>query len=72
VGYVITWVFAQMERNPLLSRMARGKPGELNREFWFQLVGLGGLPLLGVLAHLFPSVSEFVYQWLAPGVQALH
>ena len=72
IGCVMTWVFAQMERNGLLSRIAHSKPGELNREFWIQLVTLGGLPLLGVLTHLFPSLSQFLFQWVAPGVEALH
>jgi len=72
LGYVITRVFAQMERNPLLSRIARSQPGELNREFWIQLATLGGLPLLGVLSHLFPTLSQFLFQWVAPGMQALH
>ena len=50
--------------------MSRTNPGELNAEFWVQLLSLGGLPLIGVLAHLFPSVSQFLVQWVAPGIQA--
>jgi hypothetical protein len=71
IGYVIVRVFAEMERNPFLSRMSRTKPGELNRGFWVQLLTLGGLPLLGVLAHLFPAISQFLFRWIAPGVQAM-
>jgi hypothetical protein len=72
VGYLMIRVFAQMERNPILSRISRTTPGELNGAFWLQLVSLGGLPLLGVLAHLFPSLSQFLFQWVAPGMQAAH
>jgi hypothetical protein len=72
VGCVMVPVFARMERNPTLSRIARTKPGELNRDFWLQLIALGGLPLLGVLAHLFPTVSQFLFQWVAPSVEAAH
>jgi len=72
IGCVMTWVFAQMERNGLLSRIAHSRPGELNREFWIQILTLGGLPLLGVLTRLFPSLSQFLFQWVAPGVEALH
>ncbi|HUA83754.1 MAG TPA: hypothetical protein VMB85_07835 [Bryobacteraceae bacterium] len=72
IGFVIVRVFAQMERNSLLSRISHGKPGELNREFWFQMIALGGLPLLGVLAHLFPQISQFLTSWVAPGVQEIH
>ena len=70
IGYLMVRVLAQMERNPILSRMSRTNPGELNAEFWVQLLSLGGLPLIGVLAHLFPSVSQFLVQWVAPGIQA--
>jgi hypothetical protein len=72
VGYLIVRVLASMERNATLSIISRTKPGELNSEFWVQLLTLGGLPLLGVLAHLFPSLSQFLFRWVAPGVQAVH
>lgn len=71
-GLVVCRVLAGMERHPILSRIARTKPGELNREFWIQLVALGGLPFLGVMAHLFPSISRFLFSWVAPSVEALH
>jgi hypothetical protein len=72
VGYLVTRVFAQMERDAFLSRIAGSKPGELNTQFWVQMAALGGLPLLGVVARLFPAVSQFLFQWIAPGVQAMH
>jgi hypothetical protein len=70
-GLVVCQALAGMERHPILSKIARSKPGELNREFWAQLIALGGLPLLGVLAHLFPSISRFLFSWIAPSVEAL-
>ena len=72
ISYLVVRVLAAMERNPILSTISRTKPGELNYEFWMQLVGLGGLPLLGVLAHLFPSLSQFLFRWIAPGVHTVH
>ncbi len=72
IGLVVWHVFAHMERNPILSGIAHTKPGELNSEFWVQLITLGGLPLLGILAHMFPSVSQFLFQWVAPSVQEMH
>jgi hypothetical protein len=72
IGAVVARVFARMERNPILSKIARSQPGELNREFWIRLVTLGGLPFLGVLAHLFPSISTFLVQWIAPSLQDMH
>jgi hypothetical protein len=72
IAFVIFRVFAGMERNAILSRVSGTKPGELNHQFWIQLVGLGILPLLGALIHLFPSAASFVYSWVAPSVAALH
>jgi hypothetical protein len=70
IGVVVWRVFSQMERNPILSTIAHTTAGELGGEFWIQLLALGGLPLLGVLGHLFPAVSQFLFQWIAPSVQA--
>jgi hypothetical protein len=72
IGIAVWHVFSQMERNPILSTMAHTTAGELSAEFWIQLLALGGLPLLGVLAHMFPSVSHFLFQWIAPSVEAAH
>ena len=72
VGLVVVRVLAGMERHPILSKISRTKPGELNREFWVQLITVGALPLVGVLAHLFPSISRFLFSWVAPSVEALH
>lgn len=72
IGVVVVWVFAGMERNAILSSIARTQPGKLNQEFWLQLIGLGTLPLIGVLSHLFPSVSNFLASWLGSGVESLH
>lgn len=65
IGYLVARVLVGMERNPILSTISH-KPAKLNFEFWMQLVGLGGLPLLGALAHLFPSVSHFFSGGLRP------
>jgi hypothetical protein len=44
VGVTVVVVFAKMERNPILSRIAGSKPGELNAAFWLQILALGILP----------------------------
>jgi hypothetical protein len=71
-GAIVARAFAQMERDPVLSRIAGSQPGELNQDFWWQLTAMGILPLFGALTHLFPSISGYVYSWIAPGVEALH
>jgi hypothetical protein len=71
IGVVIWRVSSQMERNPILGTISHTTAGQLSGEFWLQVLALGGLPLLGVLAHLFPSVSQFLFQWIAPSVQSV-
>jgi len=70
IGVVVWRVYSQMERDPVLSAMAQTTPGQLSAEFWLQVIALGGLPLLGVIGHLFPSFSQFLFQWIAPSIQA--
>jgi hypothetical protein len=72
VGFVIVWVFAKMERNRVLSLISRTSAGQLSREFWLQILSFGSLPLLGVIAHLFPQISQFLSSWVAPSVQGVH
>ena len=71
VGIIVVSVFAGMERNAILSRIARTKPGELNAGFWFQILAMGILPAIGVLSHLFPSIATFMYSWVAPSLESL-
>jgi len=60
-----------MERNRVLSRIARTEPNELSFEFWVQAVAVAALPLIGILVHLFPSLGSFVSSWVAPSLEAL-
>lgn len=71
IGVVVFWVFAGMERNAILSCMGKTQPGQLNYEFWFQLLGMGILPLIGVLSHLFPALSNILSSLAAPGMETL-
>jgi hypothetical protein len=71
IGMVVFWVFAGMERNAILSRISGTQPGKLNVEFWLQLVGMGILPLIGVLSHLFPAASNLLSSWVVPGMQSM-
>ena len=72
IGVLVFRVFAGMERNGILSLLSGTKPGELNQEFWFRLIGMGILPFIGLLAHLFPSLSSFLYSWVTPTVESMH
>jgi hypothetical protein len=71
VGVVIVKVYADMHRDSTLSHVTNTKPGELGTEFWFKILGFGFAPLLGLLARLFPAITDFVFSWLQPGISSL-
>jgi hypothetical protein len=64
-------VYSQMSRDATLSHITNTTPGELGMDFWVRLVGFGVGPLIGLLTTLFPSITDFVFSWLEPSVQAL-
>ena len=37
----------------------------------WRLVVMGILPLIGVLSHLFPAVSNFFSSWVVPTMQSM-
>jgi hypothetical protein len=49
---------AQMERDLLLSRIARSTQRELNKEVLFKIFAYGALPVLGIFASPFPTISN--------------
>jgi hypothetical protein len=61
----------QMERDPILSRIAGSKPGELSVTFYLKLARYGALPLLGLLAWQFPWLSNMLSSWIEPALDAL-
>src|SRR5208282_6221115 len=71
VGVVIVKVYAEMHRDATLSHVTNTKPGELGTEFWFKIVGFGFAPLIGLLARIFPGVTDFIFSWLQPGIASL-
>jgi len=71
VGVVIVKVYADMHRDSTLSHVTNTKPGELGTEFWFKILGFSFAPLLGLLARLFPGITDFVFSWLQPGISSL-
>jgi len=71
IGVVMFRCLAGMERDPILSRLGNTTPGELDTEFYFKLAGYGALPVLGLLASEFPSISNFLFSWVQPALEAL-
>jgi len=70
-GACVGVVFAQMDRDPLLSRLNASKPNELSLNFVYRLVSFGALPLVTLLASQVPEVGNFLLSWLQPALQAL-
>jgi hypothetical protein len=70
-GGVIVKVYADMHRDATLSHVTNTKPGELGTEFWFKIIGFGFAPLIGLLARVFPGITDFVFSWLQPGISSL-
>ena len=64
-------VFSQMHRDSILSRTTSTEPGKLDIAFYQKLIGVIGVPLIGLLASQFPEISNFLFSWLEPSLQTL-
>jgi len=71
IAYVGWRCLAEMERDPILSRIGGSTAGELNKGFYLKLISYGVLPILGILASQFPSISKFLFSWVQPALEAL-
>ena len=62
------WILVDMERDHVLSRLRTTTPGrvDINWEFIKRLAVYGVLPLLAVIASLFPEVGGTLFGWLEP------
>lgn len=69
LGFV--WVFAQMHRNAILSRITDTTANELGWEFYLRLATFGALPVLTWLAYQFPQVGGVIYKIVEPGLQVV-
>jgi hypothetical protein len=69
LGFV--WVFAQMHRNAILSRITDTTANELGWEFYLRLVTFGAVPLLTWLAYQFPQIGGSLYKVVQPGLQVV-
>lgn len=69
-GGGIIWVFAQMHRDPILSRLTGTKANELGSEFYFRVISYCTLPVLTWLAYQFPAISNEILKYFQPEVAA--
>jgi len=71
LGLRIIQVFAQMDRDPLMSRLSETSPNRLGLNFVYRMLSYGALPLLTLLASLVPDIGNFLQSWLQPALQSL-
>lgn len=69
LGFV--WVFAQMHRNAILSRITNTNANELGWEFYLRLITFGAVPVLTWLAYQFPDIGGSLYRIIQPGLQVM-
>jgi hypothetical protein len=68
---VVLVVLAQMERDPILSRLSGTPEGELGKDFYIRALAYGALPVLTILSTQFPAISRFVSAWVQPAAAGL-
>jgi hypothetical protein len=62
------WILVDMERDHVLSRLRTTTPGriDINWDFIKRIAVYGVLPLLAVIASLFPEIGGSLFGWLEP------
>jgi hypothetical protein len=66
-------VLAQMDRDAILSRLSNTTPGKFHYgSFLKHMLAVGGLPLITVLATLFPAIGNLLFSWAGPVLENLH
>jgi hypothetical protein len=71
IGASIAMVFAEMDRDAILSRITATKVNEVGPTFFFRLARFGALPILTVLATQFPVINRVLFFWIRPAFDAL-
>lgn len=69
IGIGFLTIFAQMHRNPILSRITDTRPNELGWQFFLRIGTFGAVPVLTWLAYQFPSIGGYIYRLVQPGLQ---
>ena len=71
LGAAVGFVYAEMHREAILSRLTSTNIGELGLDFWVKLASAGAIPLFSLLAAQFPSINQYLFSWLEPALQAM-
>ena len=68
LGAAIVWVFAQMHRDPILSRVTGTEANKLGADFFVRLLVFGAAPVLTWMASQFPAIGATVSRFLQQGL----
>jgi hypothetical protein len=71
MGAAIGYVYAEMHREPILSKLTSTNAGELGWDFWLKLASAGVIPIFSLLAAQFPDINKLLFNWLAPALNAV-
>jgi hypothetical protein len=66
LGAGVIWVFAQMHRDPILSRITDTSENSLGLEFYVRVFSFGALPVVTWLAYQFPEIGGLIYRFIQP------
>jgi DNA-binding transcriptional MerR regulator len=69
LGFI--WVFAQMHRSAILSRITNTTANELGVDFYLRIISFGAVPILTWLAYQFPDIGGSLYKIIQPGLQVV-
>jgi len=71
LGSGVIWVFAQMHRDPILSRITDTNANELGLDFYLRIITFGAAPVLAWLAYQFPEVGGGLFRLIQPSLEVL-
>jgi hypothetical protein len=71
MGVAVGFVYAEMHREVILSRLTSTSPGELGWDFWIKFASAAAIPVFSLLAAQFPGINQFLFSWLEPALQAM-
>jgi hypothetical protein len=71
LGAGIIFVFAQMHRDPILSRVTETNANELGLDFYIRVITFGAVPVLTWLAYQFPDIGNVIFRFIQPGLEVV-
>jgi hypothetical protein len=68
----IGYVYGQIYRNKILSRVTSTSEDELGWDFWVKMAGFVAVPVLSLLAAQFPALNHVLFSWVQPALESFH